>query len=29
MSCEILKDLSGNDRVAVLRMQNSECRMQN
>lgn len=29
MSCEILKDLSGNDRVAVLRMQNSEGRMQN
>ena len=27
MSCEILKDLSGNDRVAVLRMQSSECRM--
>lgn len=29
MSCKILKDLSGNDRVAVLKMQNAECRMQN
>jgi len=29
MSCEILKDLSGNNRVAVLKMQNAECRMQN
>ena len=26
---QIIKDFSGNDRVAVLRMPNSECRMQN
>ncbi len=27
MTCEIIKDLSGNDRVAVLKMQNAECRI--